>query len=135
MTVLVDLNILLDVVLERLPWADEATRLFDGAADGRYELVVAASSVPNLFYIARRARGLKEAFAAVDMCLESFRIIEMTEDSLREARNFAGSDFEDNIQIAAAVAAKGDYIVSRDLEGFKSSRIPVMNTLVFIRQF
>lgn len=135
MIILVDLNILLDVVLAREPWGSEANRLFDGAAAGRYEAVIAASSVPNLFYIANRAKGIEAAFAAVEMCLESFRLVKLDEAILIQARNLPGPDFEDNIQIASAMHARADYIVTRDLQGFKSSPIPVIDTLVFIRQF
>lgn len=127
MIVLLDLNILLDVVLAREPWATEAVTLCDRAARGDFEAVVAAASVPTLFYVVRKAKGADAALAAVDLCLQSFRLAELNEAVLMHARTISAADFEDNIQIACAEQAKARFIVTRDLTGFKASSIPPLS--------
>ena len=135
MIILIDLNVLLDVVLAREPWAQDAKQLFDKVAAGHYEAVIAAASVPTLFYITRKLKNLEAAFAAVDMTIASFRSIELNEAVLKQARSLAGSDFEDNIQIACSVYAGADFIVTRDRQGFVSSPIEAIETAEFLRRF
>jgi predicted nucleic acid-binding protein len=54
MRVLFDINIILDLFLDRAPFADEAAALWQANADGRLEGFVSAITPVNLFYIARR---------------------------------------------------------------------------------
>jgi predicted nucleic acid-binding protein len=48
------------------------------------------------------------------------------------ADQMQGNDFEDNLQIACAVAGNMDIIVTRDLEGFRHSSIQVMTPSDFL---
>lgn len=38
-----------------------------------------------------------------------------------------GADFEDNVQIASAIGATLEFIVSRDPKGFLNSQIPAVS--------
>jgi hypothetical protein len=42
------------------------------------------------------------------------------------ARTLSGNDFEDNLQIACAILAGLDVIVTRDTKGFGEAPIPVL---------
>ena len=62
MRVLLDTNILLDFFLEREPFFQEASYLFDEIADKRIEGFMTASSVTDIFYICRcQTEDLEEA--------------------------------------------------------------------------
>jgi len=50
---------------------------------------------------------------------------EIDKQTLLDADRLAGNDFEDNIMIAAAVAASLDAIVTRNVADFAHSPIPV----------
>jgi predicted nucleic acid-binding protein len=56
MRVLFDTNIILDLFLDRLPFADDAADLWQANIDGRLEGFVSAITPVNLFYIARRLK-------------------------------------------------------------------------------
>lgn len=45
---------------------------------------------------------------------------------LENAGRLPGSDFEDNVCIAGAIAAKLDLIVTRDTAGFAGSPVPAV---------
>ena len=53
MTILVDTNIVLDALLKRKPYADEAEMIITKCADREVIGYLAAHSIPNLFYILR----------------------------------------------------------------------------------
>jgi predicted nucleic acid-binding protein len=46
--------------------------------------------------------------------------------ALEAAHAMTGSDFEDNLQIACAVQAGADAIVTRDAQGFRGAPLPVL---------
>ena len=53
MRLLLDTNIILDFFLERKPFFDDASKLFDAIAENRIEGFITASSVTDIFYIFR----------------------------------------------------------------------------------
>ena len=55
MKALLDVNILLDVVLNRQPWVQHALAISSACADRRMTGYVAAFTVPTLYYIVRRS--------------------------------------------------------------------------------
>src|SRR5690242_3411763 len=126
MNVLIDLNIVLDVILQRQPWLAEATVIWDAHVQGRIRGHLAATSLTNLFYIARRILGTDEARRAVRTCLQTFAILAVDGPLLQQADALPGTDFEDNLQLAAAAAIPLDAIVTRDPSGFAGSAVPVL---------
>ncbi len=114
MKALIDTNILLDVLLGREPWAAESKAVWDASDAGRFDAYVSAISLPNIFYIGRKIVGLDKARAAMTVVLEAFEIIATDRAILEAAAALSGTDFEDNIQLASALASGIDVIVTRD---------------------
>lgn len=112
--VLVDTNVVLDWLVDRKPWSDTAQPLWDARDAGLVIAYLPASVVTDIFYIVRRQANITVAFAAVDAVL------------LLQARALPGNDFEDNVQIACAVNAGLDLIVTRNLADFRTSPIPAI---------
>jgi predicted nucleic acid-binding protein len=127
MTVLVDANVLLDVLLKRSPWNAAASELWDAHRTGRLNAHVAAFTLPTIFYVVRRQNDLPRAMAAVRACLDTFEIVPIHRSSLERAAQQAGSDFEDDLQIACAVEAGVDAIITRDAAGFIHSTVPALS--------
>ena len=126
MRVLFDTNIVLDVFLEREPWVTEAKILWQAHDEGRITAYIVATTITDIFYIARRAAGLETAHTAVRTCLETFEICLVDRRALEQAAGLPGNDFEDNLQIACANLAEIDVIVTRDPGGFEAATIPVL---------
>jgi hypothetical protein len=126
MNVLMDLNIVLDVILQRQPWLAEAALIWDAHVQGRIHGHLVATSLTNLFYIARRILGTDEARRAVRTCLQTFAILAVDGPLLQQAEALPGTDFEDNLQLAAAAAIPLDAIVTRDPRGFAGSPVTVL---------
>lgn len=130
----VDTNILLDVLLSRLPWKAEADAILAAFRDGRLAVVVSALTIANAFYVGRRSVGTSAARAWVRDCLDAFEIVPVDRAILEAADQWPGSDFEDGIQIASAIAAKVDAIVTRDPKGFAGSPVPVLSPVELVAQ-
>ncbi len=127
MRVLLDTNVILDSMLQRTPWHVEADAILQAAARGKVTCAVTALSIANLFYVGRRIVGEGQARSDVRTCLAVFTILPMNRQTLIDADAYPGPDFEDNIQIAAAVAAGLDAIATRDPSGFSQSPVTILS--------
>lgn len=127
MKLLVDTNVILDVLLNRLPWVNDAKEIWLACDQGNAVGYVPASALTDIFYIARRATDLTKAHQAVRVCLDAFIICPVDRQTLEYAYSLPGNDFEDNLQVACAILAELDYILTRDPAGVASSPLPALS--------
>lgn len=127
MRALIDTNILLDVLLDRAPWADEASQIWNACDTGRLEGYVPASAITDIFYIARRSTDVATAQLAVGLCLATFQVSPVDRLALEQATSLPGNDFEDNLQVACAHLSSAEAIVTRNPRDFAASLIPVLS--------
>ena len=132
MRIFFDLNVVLDLVLDRAPWSNDAIRLTERVLSGAAVGIISSASVPTLYYVARRAAGAERALVAVRRCLATFEPVPVTMAILQEAVDMPGVDFEDNLQAAAAHAAGAQFLISRDATGFRQSRVPPLTPTEFL---
>jgi predicted nucleic acid-binding protein len=134
MRILFDTSIVLDVLLNRQPWVQDGSALWQANDEGRLSGYVTATTLTNIFYIARRQTNLQQAFQAVDICLQAFEVCVVDRQALAYARLLPGADFEDNLQIACAVLSQLDAIVTRDPAGFNAAAIPAFDATQMLQQ-
>ena len=126
MKVLLDTNVLLDFLLEREPFKKDAEELFAAIDSGQIIGFVTATTLTDIFYIARKhTRSLELAREAVSSTLDTMTICPVNRNVLEAAFASGLTDFEDAVQIYSAIAQNLDAIVTRDAKGFVSSTIPV----------
>ena len=126
MRVLLDINVVLDVFLARNPWLADSAAVVQAGLDGKVTAYLSAASPPTIFYVVRGNANLAKAHAVIKECLGNFPILPVDRTALEMATTFPGSDFEDNLQIACAVEAKLDPIVTRNPKDFAGSPVPVL---------
>lgn len=123
--ILVDTNILLDYVLCREPYSQSARNIIFACKQKQVEGCIAAHSIPNMFFILRKAFSVEERRSLLQNLCELFEVEGIDKTKILEAladEDF--SDFEDCLQMKCAVAFRADYIVTRNGDDFKGSRIP-----------
>ena len=125
MRVLLDTNVVLDSMLRRQPWHVEADAILSAAAQGQLICAVTPHSLATAFYVGRRTVGTAQARADIRNYILAFDILPLDKQALLDADALAGNDLEDNLQIAAAVAAHVDAIVTRNVGDFAHSGVPV----------
>jgi predicted nucleic acid-binding protein len=123
--VLLDTIVLLDLLVNRSPWAVDMAAVWNAHRRGEIDAFLAAFAVPTVFYIVRKQTDLATARTAVADCLATLHIAPVDQTALQAAQAMVGSDFEDNLQIACAIHAGVDLIISRDPQGFAHSPVPV----------
>ena len=96
MRLLIDTNVILDYLLSREGFHEQAKEIFDLAQyAGDFEFV-SSSAVTDIFYHARKE--LKDTFEAQDRIrglLTFFSVLNVTEQDIRAALDMRWKDFED----------------------------------------
>ena len=135
MRVLIDTNIVLDFLLQREPFFQDAEMLFQTIDAGQVTGYITATTLTDIFYISRKhTRSIEQARQAVSATLNAMAICPIDRAVLESAFNSGLDDFEDAVQIFSAVAQELDAILTRDAKGFLSSPVPVLSVQELLRQ-
>ncbi len=123
---LIDTDVLLDLALDREPYADSTEELLEKIQQGVEAANVAWHSISNLHYIASPVIGRDEAR---EFILELIRFVPVTTtgtEAIRYAASLPMADFEDAMQVAAARACGATRIVTRNVSDYARSPIPAV---------
>ncbi len=125
MKLLLDINIILDVVLAREPWAGDAARLLSAAEEGRVAGFIAGHTVTTVHYLVSRERDARAAATAVTDLLRIARVVPLGDADFQQALALGLADFEDAVQAAAALQIGADALVTRNGRDFRGIPVPV----------
>ncbi|MGD1806768.1 putative toxin-antitoxin system toxin component, PIN family [Dapis sp. BLCC M126] len=135
MRVLIDTNIVLDFVLEREAFLNDANILFEAIRVHEIEGFVTATTLTNIFYIVRKqTKSLERAREAVAMTLALMKICDVNRNILETAFASNLRDFEDAVQLACAYAKNVDAIVTRNADDFADASLPILSVQQLFEQ-
>lgn len=126
--ILIDTNILLDYLLMRSPYCEDAERIILLCKEGKLKGCIAAHSIPNMFYILRKEYNPKVRREILhDICtlfdvegIDKYKILNALE-------NESFSDFEDCLQTECAMTYGARYIVTRNVGDYSSSAVAAIS--------
>lgn len=122
--ILVDTNVLLDYLLTREPFYENAEKIIRACVDGKVKGCIAAHSVSNMFFILRKDYNAKERREVLSDLCSIFDVEGIDKDKLLSGlKNQAFPDFEDCLQMECAKAYGAKYIVTRNIDDYKMSEI------------
>ena len=122
--ILIDTNVLLDYLLERDPFFEDAKEVILSCINGKTKGCIAAHSIPNMFFILRKDYNAKERREILLNLCKIFDVEGIDKAKLisgLENENF--SDFEDCLQMECAKSYKADYIVTRNVSDYETSEV------------
>src|SRR5215467_14024781 len=105
-TVLFDVNVVLDVLLNRKPYAEASAAAWAAVETGMAEGPLAAHAVTTIHYLVRKETGASKANRILTSILKVFGVAAVDGAVIQEAVQLAGSDFEDAVTAAAARLAR-----------------------------
>lgn len=135
MRVLLDTNVILDLFLDRAPFADAAATLWLAHEREQLSVYVAAITPVNLFYIARKLRDEKKAREAVVELLATLNVCAIDQGMLKSALSLPFRDYEDAVQHAAANAAGVEAIITRNVKDYSAATLQIFTPEEFIQQY
>ncbi|MDY0222875.1 MAG: PIN domain-containing protein [Desulfobacterium sp.] len=107
MKLLLNTNILLDIALKRQPFVVQAAQVFTTAQHQKFSLYMTATTITDLFYIVRKAKGKDIALAFI----------------------------EDAVLVGAAEKAGVDVIITRNEPDFQNAAIRALNPGQFLQHY
>ena len=128
MKILFDTNIVLDVLMDRLPYSDAASELFSKAEDGAIIGYLCGTTITTVYYLASKAVGAARAQEEIKKLLSLFEVAPVNRHVLESALEVDFTDFEDAVIYVAACHIGADAIITRNQKDFKKSRISIYSS-------
>lgn len=133
MKILIDTNIVLDVLLNRQPYCQDAVKIIVLSEKGIVESYVSASAITDIYYIIQKAyKDRQKAIDLIKRILEVVSIAAITENNIHQALDLEWSDFEDSVQYVVGESIPADYIITRNTDDFTNSAIKVVTPEQFL---
>ena len=132
-TVLIDTNIFIDVLQDRIPFTDNSQAVIGLVTQKKVKGAVAAHSITNLWYILRKTHSDEERRNYLLSLFELFDVVSIDKNRLVAAlENSNFKDFEDCLQDECACAINADYIITRNAKDFECSMVKVLTPEEFL---
>ena len=123
MRVVFDTNVLMDVLLDREPFADASAQVMDQVVRGKIIGLMVATTVTTIFYLASKEAGRLQARRQVEKLMALYEVAPVTRAVLEAALTSKSPDFEDAVLAEAALQAGAQAIVTRNLKDFVHSPV------------
>ncbi len=131
-TVLIDTDILIDIALGREGFVENSSKIMDFAESNRIKAFIAWHTISNFYYI---VDANSDNVSSLDFIRDLLRFVKISPTSTKDALfaldlNF--TDFEDALQVSAAVVCKAQFIITRNTRHYKKSPLPALTPQSFI---
>ncbi len=123
MIILLDTDVLIDVALDRTPHSDPAAALLDVLEQTPGSAYVAWHSFANFYYLVRPTHGHGSTKNFILDLLKFVEVAQTTTSDLSVAAHLEMKDFEDAMQVAAALACNADVIATRNVRDYNKAPV------------
>jgi predicted nucleic acid-binding protein len=131
--IFLDTNIILDLLGYRMPFYTEAAELFSLADKNKIKLSISSLCLADTHYILSKQNQEKEVRKILRKFKVLVNVLSLDDKIMDLALNSEFRDFEDAIQYYTALENEQDLIITRNLNDFKESKLPVMTAGEFIK--
>ena len=126
LNLLIDSNVALDVILKREPFFAMSRNVILLSSSYAVNNFVSATTVTDIYYIARRQIKKHEAvMALLKNFLQTVKVANVTHKEILIALNLGWKDFEDSVQYSVAKSNNFDGIVTRNMQGFADDEVKI----------
>jgi predicted nucleic acid-binding protein len=133
MTILLDTNVVLDILLNRQPWYTNAALIYGLAQQNLIRGYISVSAITDIFYIAQKEQGKNAAKEAIKRLLKVFYPATVTDNNIYQALELEWEDFEDSVQFIVGEGLSADFIVTRNTKDFISGSIAAVTPEQFLQ--
>jgi predicted nucleic acid-binding protein len=121
-----DTNVMIDQ-LDSTRRGHHAATLLEGAIEqSGAQFLCAWHSLSIIEYVGAKVFAKGDLYRCLRCIVENYSIPQTGSEQAKDAFSYLHNDYEDALQIAAAVEGHADYIVTNDNSGFSKSPIPVI---------
>lgn len=133
MHVLIDTNVVLDVLLDRPLFVDDAAAILSIPESIVYKYI-SASAITDIYYVAyKELRNKRKVKDIIKRLLSLIHIADVSEENILFALESDWNDFEDSVQNAVAESHNFDAIITRNSTDFKNSNLNIFSPKDFLQ--
>lgn len=126
MKLLIDTNIVLDVLLKREPFYQDAVKVMNLAQYDDVHEYVSASAITDIYYIAyKQIKDRELVLDLLNRLLMVVSIAAVTEQEIRNALKTEWKDFEDAVQYSVAFLNEMEGLVTRNPRDYEGADISI----------
>lgn len=134
MKVLIDTNVILDVLCNRTDFVEDSSKVWKYCEVDKLEGYISAFSIPNIVYILRKELTPMKTQQIIQQIMMLFNIVDLKLSDLKKAAEMFSDDFEYAVQMCCASRIKADYIVTRNIRDFQSSKVIALKPLELLER-
>ncbi|RCH55547.1 hypothetical protein DJ568_06555 [Mucilaginibacter hurinus] len=131
MTLFIDTDVILDTLLIREPHFSSSVAIMVLA--DKHKCCTSVHGLLNVHYFTKKKFGEQQARKAIEVLSTKLTVIAETKEFIDKALLSAISDFEDAVQFYSAKSVGADAIITRNLQDYKQSTIPVYTPNQFLK--
>jgi predicted nucleic acid-binding protein len=123
MILLFDTDVILDLLLDREPFAEAASQIFSRVEEGSITGYVCATTVTTIHYLATKVSGTNKAKKSIQKLLSILEVAPVNRAVLEAALGGTYDDFEDGVVSEAASHVGAKAIITRNMRHYKNSAV------------
>lgn len=135
MKILIDTNVVLDLLLDRTPFSEAASRVFLMVENSMVEAFLCATTVTTIDYLLHQTLSRPEAKKALQRLIELFEIAPVNRPVIEEALRGRMADFEDAVLAHAANLVGATAVITRNTKDFRHSPVKALDPVSFLSVF
>ena len=133
MRILIDTNIILDVLLKREPFYENAANVLKATENSDIKEFVSASAITDIYYIAYKT--LRDKAKVKELLKSILRIVSVagiSAEDIYRSLELDWNDFEDSIQYSSAVGNDMDGLITRNVKDYSFAELPIWTPEAFL---
>ncbi len=133
-SILIDINVILDVFLER-PGFEASRDVLLAGERGEYVLSLSAHSVTTLAYLLESSKVPKSVVTKhIAWILQVFEIVSVDQQILQAALRSKVQDYEDAVVEQSAAICGAAAVITRNTSDFRLSMVPALTPEQFLQR-
>ena len=134
MQVLIDTNVILDVLLNRESFVQDAVKILK-LSENKVEKFVSACAITDIYYIAyQEIRDKIKVKDLIKTLLQVVHVADVAEANILAALNSDWTDFEDSVQNSVAESHNYDVIITRNKGDYNKSNLQLFSPKEFLEE-
>lgn len=130
--IFLDTNVVLDFILKRDGFAEDAAIIFDLGERKKLSLTLSSLSVNNIDYVISKIESKKKARQIIIKLLTIVEILPVGKSTIEKSAMSEFKDFEDAIQNFCAEEGGLNNVITRNLKDFKKSNLSILTPKEFL---
>ena len=127
----IDSDIILDLLIKRNEYESSA-KLFTLIEKKLFAGFTSPIVIANVHYIMTQYSGKEKSIQNLKLIRKLLNIVCIDEEIIDEALNENATDFEDSIQYIASEKNEIDFIITRNKDDYKGSKLPAITASEFL---